>query len=183
MTLWGVSVVIVFSLVLLIGGAWFGREQARRTRMRRLHQRLRKAKSSEQLAAGLFERCGYQVLGSQVAQPWSVLVDAELVQIVLRADYVVERDGRLWVADVKSGRLAPRLSHGPTRRQLLEYRLAYACEGVLLVDMERARIVEVSFPALRQSQSPLRRAPRVVFAAGVATGAVLAALLVVLIGP
>ena len=65
-----------------------------------------------------------------------------------RADLLVERDGRLYVADVKSGALATDPTLPATRRQLLEYLLAYEVDGALLVDMEARQIREVVFPAL-----------------------------------
>jgi hypothetical protein len=55
----------------------------------------------------------------------------------------VEHRGRRYIAEVKTGRLAPRLSHGPTRRQLLEYRAAFDVHGVVLVDADAGSIVHV----------------------------------------
>jgi hypothetical protein len=47
---------------------------------------------------------------------------------------------------VKTGRQAPRLGHADTRRQMLEYQLAFEVPGVLLVDAESGRVREVRFP-------------------------------------
>jgi hypothetical protein len=80
-------------------------------------------------------------------------VDGAIVPVDLRADYVVEHGGRRYVAEVKSGVFAPRLETAATRRQLLEYRIAFAVDGVLLVDAEEGRVRRVEFPL------PLR-APR-----------------------
>jgi hypothetical protein len=62
----------------------------------------------------------------------------------LRADYLVAREGRRYVA-VKTGRLAPRLSHAPTRRQLLEYGAAFDVQGVLLVDADAESVTHVEW--------------------------------------
>ena len=64
----------------------------------------------------------------------------------MRADYLVEQDGERLVAEVKTGAEAPELSTAATRRQLLEYRVAFAVEGVLLVCPERGTIQRVEFP-------------------------------------
>jgi hypothetical protein len=49
------------------------------------------------------------------------------------------------VAEVKSGKLAPRIETAATRRQLLEYRVAFDVDGVLLVDEEAGRVSEIVF--------------------------------------
>jgi hypothetical protein len=80
-----------------------------------------------------------------------VLADGEHVTFGLRADYLVARKGRRYIAEVKTGRLAPRLSHGPTRRQLLEYSAAFDVHGVILVDADAETLthVEIDLPGPR----------------------------------
>lgn len=70
------------------------------------------------------------------------------LDVTLRADALVQRGGRRFIAEVKSTPLVADLKHGPTRRQLLEYAIAYGTDGVLLVDTQAARIDEVTFPKL-----------------------------------
>jgi hypothetical protein len=64
----------------------------------------------------------------------------------VRADYVVGVSGRRYVAEVKTGVFAPRLETAATRRQLLEYRIAFDVDGVLLVDAETERVRLIEFP-------------------------------------
>jgi hypothetical protein len=125
---------------------------ARRRRVRRAAR----AHQAERAAALVLERAGYTVLGRQVRRVWSVLADGQEVRFDLIADYLVETGGAAWVAEVKTGERALSLSHGPTRRQLLEYRQAFGVEGVLLVDAEAQRVRRIQFrePASRA------RAPR-----------------------
>ncbi|MGC4066139.1 MAG: hypothetical protein QM784_16145 [Polyangiaceae bacterium] len=89
---------------------------------------------------------GYRVIGAQVEGGYELTVDGEPRWIPLRADFLVARDEYTYVAEVKSGRLAPRLQTAATRRQLLEYLMSYDVDGVLLVDPEKQRIQEVVFP-------------------------------------
>lgn len=107
------------------------------------HARSVRACDGERLAFDLLERAGYMVLERQVAGSWTVHADGEPVTFGLRADYVVARAGRHYIAEVKTGRLAPRLSHGPTRRQLLEYSAAFDVHGVILVDADAQTITHV----------------------------------------
>ncbi len=88
--------------------------------------------------------------------------------MTLCADFIVRRRGRLFAADSKTGRAA-RATDAATRRQLLEYMLAFAVDGVLLVDPEAGRVVEVVF-----KQRPTRVRLLVLFLA--VLGAVFAAL-------
>ena len=77
---------------------------------------------------------------------WTPLVDGEPFATELRADYLVEADGELLVAEVKKGEEAPSLATAATRRQLLEYRVAFEADGVLLVCPEVDAIHRVEFP-------------------------------------
>jgi hypothetical protein len=61
---------------------------------------------------------------------------------------VRSRVGR-YIAEVKTGRAAVRLDTAATRRQLLEYRVAFDVDGVLLVDAEAGEIRLVEFPLSR----------------------------------
>jgi hypothetical protein len=85
-----------------------------------------------------------------------MVVDGESVPVTVRADYLVVRAGRRYVAEVKTGSTAPSAHHVATRRQLLEYRHAFEVDGVLLVDPEEDSVSEVSFPGGPAAQSPSR---------------------------
>lgn len=136
---------IVLAAVLLASLClWFAcrRWYARWVRRRRWSR----AQTAEAHAALLLERLGYKVLGTQVEAVYGLAVDGQSMSIAVRADYLVTRNGRRYVAEVKSGRLAPLLATPTTRRQLLEYLVAFRADGVLLVDGETQSVHEVVFP-------------------------------------
>lgn len=162
------------ALALVVLSAWATLRLQRWGRRRSLVRRAARAQAAEREAFELLEARGYEVLGRQVRQSFRLTADGEEVRFTLIADYVVERAGRRWVAEVKTGERALDLRYGPTRRQLLEYREAFGVQGVLLVDAEGRRLLRVEFdgtPASRGARGPLT------FAAGVAAGLALAALL------
>ena len=97
-------------------------------------------------AERLLERNGFRIEDRQVTGRWTLVVDGEPVQVTCRADLLVRRRRRRFVAEVKSGELGARATAPATRRQLLEYRTVFAVDGVLLVDMVHGTIHEVSFP-------------------------------------
>ena len=97
-------------------------------------------------AEALLRRLGFTILGRQVGGGYGLGVDGERLEVDVRADYVVEANGRRYVAEVKTGVFAPRIETAATRRQLLEYRIAFDVDGVLLVDAEQERVQLVEFP-------------------------------------
>lgn len=109
-------------------------------------RRARRAVEAEHDAEILLRARGYQILDTQNEHTWSVYLNGDEHEVALRADLIVRRGGRRFVAEVKSGYKAPSISTAATRRQLLEYRLAYPVDGILLVDMEAQAIYEVTFP-------------------------------------
>jgi hypothetical protein len=111
----------------------------------RVRRRLARAAKGERDAEPLLERAGFRVRGRQVRSHVGYRVDGELHEAEVRADYVVTRGGKAFVAEVKTGS-ARSLAAPTTRRQLLEYAHAFAAHGVLLVDPERGRIHEISLP-------------------------------------
>jgi len=113
---------------------------------RRAVKRARRASAGELAAEELLEAHGYTVLDRQVRCVWWMEVDGEEEEVELRADLLVERDGERFIAEVKTGVQAPDPAFPPTRRQLLEYRLAFDPYRVLLVDIEGGEIMEVTFP-------------------------------------
>jgi hypothetical protein len=80
-----------------------------------------------------------------VAFPGTVWIDGEPVDFGVRVDLLLERDGQPFVAEVKTGDLAPDPRHGPTRRQLREYADLLPDHGILLVDVEAGAVHEVEF--------------------------------------
>ena len=104
----------------------------------------------ETRAAKLLRKAGYQVLDEQVEREGTVLLDGTAHPFKIRADVLVERDGKRLVAEVKGGAEAARISNRNTRRQLLEYACHYDVDGVLLVDAHSGTIHRVECPALDQ---------------------------------
>jgi hypothetical protein len=123
-------------------------------RRRALVVRFERARTGESRARQMLEANGYSVIAAQFAQSYTLMVNGVAMEVPLRADYLVARDGLRYVAEVKTGALAPQLRTSATRRQLLEYRVAFHVDGVLLVDAEDAKIHVVQFPLARRPLEP-----------------------------
>jgi hypothetical protein len=125
------AVLLAVVVLTLATRRWFRRFQ--------LQRRWSRARKIERQASALLDDLGYQVLDSQVETTYDLLVDGERSTVKLRADYLVSRSGRRFVAEVKSGQSAPRLDTAATRRQLL-------------VDGESRQVHEITFPTPNRSK-------------------------------
>lgn len=70
---------------------------------------------------------------------------------------LAERRGRIYVVEVKTGKVAPNPETRATRRQLLEYAHAFDTDGVLLADMESRKLMAIEFPSIRRRRASSRR--------------------------
>ena len=149
--------------------AWWRRGAPQRA----LRRRQRRARHAEEDAAGVLRAHGYAILSDQAEHHWAIDVDGEAFEVALRADYLVARGGRRYIAEVKSGHCAPSLGTAATRRQLLEYRVAYDVDGVLLVDMEQVALKRVDFGDRVEGRTERggRAAVAIAFLGGAACGA------------
>jgi hypothetical protein len=100
----------------------------------------------ESRALKLLERGGYRIESEQASSHLEVLIDGALETRLVRADFIVSRRGKRYVAETKGGETSASIATAATRRQLLEYTLAFDTDGVLLVDAARGAIHAVSFP-------------------------------------
>ena len=136
--------------------------RARRRRTRRAADR---GRAAELAAPAALERRGYRVVRRHPEGRLDWRLDGEPQTAEIEADLLVVRDGRRYVVEVKTGR-GTRPTRRDTRRQLMEYALAYEMDGVLLLDADADRLYEVEFPRPVQ-----RRVSALLwFAGGVAVG-------------
>ena len=139
---------LVVALVSALLAVWVARWLRGRRGSLRARERAARAGAGEEAAALLLADAGFTIVERQARVLWAPLVDGEPLLMELRADYLVEADGELLVAEVKTGEEAPNLETAATRRQLLEYHVAFAVDGVLLVSPERGSIQRVVFPRI-----------------------------------
>ena len=126
--------VLVLALLLVLVAlllAWRLGRAGRRSRHRVTH-----ALRGEDRAVVLLEAGGYEILERQASRHWHMIVDQEEIELLSRADFLVRRGGRVFVAEVKTGGLATDPGHPATRRQLLEYLFVFDPDGLILVDAD-----------------------------------------------
>jgi hypothetical protein len=123
-----------------------------------LKRRFRRAVNAEAQAPKLLKKHGYEILGAQVVGGYTLDVDGRPINVPLRADYLVKRENFCFLVEVKSGNVAPKLTTASTRRQLLEYVIAFQVDGILLLDAESQQLHQIVFPlaTIDRSSSAIR---------------------------
>lgn len=111
----------------------------------RLKRKVVRARHGERRALGLLEANGYEIVELQKRIAVCTKLDGKECKTYIAADALVRKRGLLYVAEIKTGAEATRVTHAPTRRQLLEYFFVFQPHGILLVDMDQEKIRTVEF--------------------------------------
>ncbi len=143
------ALLVLLVLLVLVTGVWLGLRLARRVLRARVARTRRLGRAGEERALRLLARAGYEILGREVTAEGRLHVDGRERAFLVRADAIVRRRRRTYVAEMKGGPRVSRVTHRETRRQMLEYALVFDVDGVLLVDAEGGQVHEISFPDLR----------------------------------
>ena len=136
----GIFVLVIALIAAVAFIIWLRRKSGRNAR-----RRSNRAVRGEQEAEMFLKQRGFKILDRQLRRKHSMLVDGERVSFEVRADLLVRKRFKTYIAEVKTGQLAPDPSAAQTRRQLLEYSLIFQEHGLLLIDMENKEIREITF--------------------------------------
>jgi hypothetical protein len=134
----------VFVAVLLVG-AWLETKWRTYKTKKAASKLAKKGLKAEKEAEVLLKKLGYSLLQRQPPASYWAVVDGEPQNVALSGDLLVALNGKTFLAEVKTGK-AVKLDHAETRRQLLEYQLAFGVDGLLLVDMEAKAVRKIRFP-------------------------------------
>jgi hypothetical protein len=128
------ELLLALALCVLLLGLWLGLGIGRRRVSARANRARRMGARGEARALRLLERAGYRIEDEQVTGYSELVVDGERRRFTVRADAIVTRRRRRYVAELKGGPKAADIGQRVTRRQVLEYLHAFECDAVLLVD-------------------------------------------------
>ncbi len=104
----------------------------------------RKGKKAEQKAIKLLKKNGYKIESFQTTAKGKLLQDDETLTFLIRADLIVSKDKKKFIAEVKSGKAAS-IEEINTRRQLLEYSKVFNNKNLILIDTEKNKIKKIEF--------------------------------------
>lgn len=114
-------------------------------RAKRLRKRFSKSRQAEKEAEKILKKNGYAIIDVQKSKPLLITIGDKIHRYLVRIDYLARKRGKVYVVEVKSGEKIPYITNRETRRQMLEYYLAYQPSGVLLLNMKNKSISEVKF--------------------------------------
>lgn len=103
------------------------------------------SKKAEKTAEKWLKRNGFQIVEKQQSRPLIIQTGQTRHRYSIRTDFLVKKGGQKYIVEVKSGQKNSQITNRDTRRQLLEYFLAYQSHGIILFDMEHKKFLEVKF--------------------------------------
>jgi hypothetical protein len=134
----------IFIIGLIIGGFLFYRIY-KAFKIYTFKKRMKKGRKAEKSAIKLLMQEGYKIISTQKSVPVITYIDGKPYKNYVKADFIVRKGLKKYVAEIKTGDKAPQANNAATRRQLLEYYLAYKPTGIILVDMNERRIKTIEF--------------------------------------
>ncbi len=147
-----VALCLLIGVSMLVGGLLYSSIAAIWQRWR-IARRFKRGLIAEKNAAKFLRRHGYKILVAQLQENITVYVNGEPQESTVRADFLVRKGWKTYIVEVKSGQQG-NVRQAATRRQLLEYKLVYEPDGIILLDMEHHNLQKINFAygARRRSQ-------------------------------
>jgi len=123
---------------------------------RNQRKRFERGRDQEIKAKDYLIKKGYTIVSSQKSYTHAFEVDGENVKAELIPDYVVKKNGKTYLVEVKTGKSAINIQNRNTRRQILEYDYAIDSDGIFLLDMENLEMKRVRFFTKKEQQSSVK---------------------------
>jgi len=144
-----ILIVLIFFLTALVIKMWF-----RSYRKRKLQKkRFKRGVKLEKQAARFLVKKGFKILGEQVEFEHKYKVGNIYKVSKLNIDYLVSKNSKIYIVEVKSGNSAISIANKSTRRQLLEYSIAIPNDGIFLLDMENKYLQMITFTNINQAKN------------------------------
>ena len=99
----------------------------------------------ENEAFSYLKSLGYSIIDTQQTHYHQYEINGIKQTSKIILDYLVEKEGKTYIVEVKSGNSAIYINNSNTRRQLLEYDYTINSDGIFLLDMENKKMQLVKF--------------------------------------
>lgn len=114
---------------------------------------------AERAARRELESLGFQIIKHQVETEIGWWIDDQWFETRITADYLVRRNGKNGIVEVKTGNES-KATHRHTRRQLLEYQVAFSIDEIYLYNADQNKLQRIDFGPLLGERNPF---PSLVF--------------------
>lgn len=139
------ALLLVLVLALVLFGAWCERKLRAMREKKKARDAAKRGFQGERDAEKLIKQLGYKIVLRHPPATYAMAVDGEPQGVPLTADFLLELKGKRVIAEVKTGKAA-KIEQAETRRQMLEYQLAFGVDALLLIDMDTKQVRTVRFP-------------------------------------
>ncbi|TRX71414.1 hypothetical protein [Carboxylicivirga sp. M1479] len=120
---------------------------------RKVKKRFERGNNLELAAKRFLKSEGYTIVDYQSTYEHRYLEDGEVQVADIQPDYIVKKNGKKYIVEVKSGSSAISARNRNTRRQLLEYDYVVENDGVFLLDMENRELKLIQFKSKADKRS------------------------------
>ena len=117
----------------------------------KIKKRFKRGQEGEKQAEKFLIKNGFTILEDQVQIHPKMCVDGNWSEYMIKVDYLVEKNGKQAIVEVKTGNSAPSPKNSSTRRQILEYSCTYDVDTVYLFDAEQSKLMEIQFDLKQQN--------------------------------
>ena len=140
--------VLGFIVFFFLSRAMFSMKMSRRVELSQI---------SQEEAEALLKKKGFKIIDKQKRADIVTYIDGKPNLAYVQADFIVERNGKKYVAEVKAGEMVSDPNEPSTRRQMLEYKFAYKPYELLLVNMLDRTIHTVDFESPKYGEDRIFR--------------------------
>lgn len=148
------------TLLLVWLGAWIETKLRVLRERKKSRDQAKRGFQGERDAEKLLKKLGYTIVSRHAPASYAMTLDGEPQAVQLQADFVLQREGKKFVAEVKTGKAAKLEQAAETRRQMLEYQLAFGVDAMLLIDADTKVVRTVRFPLPKKKAAPPSPAKR-----------------------
>jgi hypothetical protein len=126
-------------------GHWWKRRQ--------VHAKADHGRDMENQAGEMLEEFGYTAIKQHPTISYTWSIDGQEREATVTPDWLVKRDGKKYLVEVKTGNQA-NPNQAKIRRQLMEYYIFGSTDGVVYFDADREVARHVSFPIKQGTRAP-----------------------------
>ena len=119
---------------------------------KKIKAQLKRGIKKEEEARKVLTQKKYKIISHNQKFSYFLKQDNSKIKITIETDYLVFKNGKKYIVEVKSGNESPKITNRNTRRQIIEYYSFIKNDGVLLLNMEDKTISEIEFPKIITSR-------------------------------
>ena len=108
-------------------------------------KRVLTSQRAEKGAEKLLKKHGFQILERQQTRPLIIKIGRRIHHYLIRIDFLVKKGNKKYIVEVKNGHKNSYITNRDTRRQLLEYFLAYQSCDIILLNMKNKKFSRIKF--------------------------------------